>query len=256
MNGAERKTEGGAGSRGVPETGSPDERRGDSRRGRRRRIVGILLGAGLVAIGGGYAFRFSLINRLKPAAVTLTESYAAQTAGEHFDHSAWTAVLEEFVTADGKVDYAGLMKNTGRLDAYIASLGNAPFDDLSRDEKLAMLINAYNACTLRPVLDYWPISSIWDIPYADRWAAERWRIGSLTLSLQQIENDYLRARFREPRIHFTINCASVGCPPLRREAYSGNRIEAQLQAQAEVVHGHDRWVRLDGETVYLTRLYY
>lgn len=226
-------------------------------KGRRRLLIAaMVLIAGLVALAGGYHFRFSLINRLTPGAVTLTEAYASQTTGLRFDHSLWDAVVKEYVTPEGNVDYQGLVKTPERLDAYIASLTDAPFDELSRDEKLALLINAYNAFTLRLILDYWPVSSIWDIPLNERWALARWNIGSLAVSLQQIENDYLRARFREPRIHFAINCASIGCPPLRNEAYVGDRIEQQLQSQAEYVHRQDRWLRLEGELVYLTRLYY
>ncbi|MHC5063722.1 MAG: DUF547 domain-containing protein [Planctomycetota bacterium] len=192
-----------------------------------------------------------------PASVRLIEAYGDQEEGDRFDHSQFDRVLEARVSDAGLVDYAKLSEETGDLDAYIASLGDVDFQALSRDAKLALLINAYNAFTLRLILDHWPLGSIRDIPSADRWEARRWQVGDLLLSLEDIENDYLRARFREPRIHFAINCASIGCPPLRKEAYRDDRIESQLQDQSLRMHRDPRWFMLDpaGETASLTRIY-
>ena len=128
---------------------------------------------------------------------------------------------------------------------------------LGRNEKLALLINAYNAFTLRLILDYWPVESIKDIPQSERWEAERWKVGSHVWSLNQMEQEQIRPKFREPRIHFALVCAARGCPPLRNEAYTGHRIEEQLEDQTEYVHSHPRWFRFepDQNLVYLTKLY-
>ncbi len=150
-----------------------------------------------------------------PAAVTLEEAYDSQQEGEAFDHALLDAVLQLHVQEGGWVDYQCLSKSTGQLDQYISSLARVNFSALSRDAKLALLINAYNAFTLRLILDHLPLESIRDIPEADRWEAKRWQIGDMKLSLLSLENDILRSQFREPRMHFAINCASVGCPPLR-----------------------------------------
>ena len=94
------------------------------------------------------------------------------------------------------------------------------FADLGRSEKLALLINAYNACTLRLILDHWndgQLASIKDIPRDNRWEDQRWQIGKRRLSLNQIEHEEIRGRFAEPRIHFALVCAAKGCPPLRAE---------------------------------------
>ncbi len=192
-----------------------------------------------------------------PDAMELNEFYAKQAAGESFDHSRLDRVLRASVKELGTVDYESLRTDPSDLDGYIQSLAAADFEALSRDEKLALLINAYNACTLRLILDHWPLQSIRDIPSAERWEDERWMIGGVELSLHALENDFLRARFREPRIHFAINCASIGCPPLRGEAYRGATIESQLQEQAMVMHGDPRWFELEREAgqVYLSRIY-
>jgi hypothetical protein len=165
--------------------------------------------------------------------------------------------LRDFVTDTGMVHYPKLVEHSADLDRYIAVLGTLDFTALGRNEKLALLINSYNAFTLRLIIDHWPVHSIQDIPAAERWDARRWRIGDLQLSLDEIEHDYLRKRFREPRIHFAINCASIGCPPLRVEPYRAERLERQLQEQAERMHRDPTWVELrdNRSTIRLTRLY-
>jgi hypothetical protein len=166
-------------------------------------------------------------------------------------------LLAEHVREGGWVDYDGLRRDEEELDAYVRSLADAPFDSLGRDEKLALLLDAYNAFTLRLVLDHEPLASIRDIPEEQRWKAVRWRVGPYTWSLDHIEHVEIRPKFREPRVHFALVCAAAGCPPLRREAYTGERIEEQLEEQAIAVHASERWLRADvaRETLHLTRLY-
>ena len=128
---------------------------------------------------------------------------------------------------------------------------------MSRDQKLALLINGYNAFTLRLILDHYPVKSIKDIPADERWDAERWTIGGQTWSLDQIENEQVRPHFKEPRIHFALVCAAVGCPPLRHEAYVADRLEEQLEDQATFAHTHERWFQFNPATnvLRLTSLY-
>ena len=125
---------------------------------------------------------------------------------------------------------------------------------------LALLNNAYNAFTLRLILDHLDdgrLESIKDIPASKRWKARRWVVGGHTWSLDDIEQKQIRPHFREPRIHFALVCAAVGCPPLRNEAYRAQRLEEQLEDQARYVHGQDRWFRYDESAgvVHLTELY-
>lgn len=201
--------------------------------------------------------RDGLRNLFGPPLVTLQEAYRRQSEGPTFDHSAFDALLHKHVDKDGWIDYEGLRSEAASLDTYIASLAKAPFADFDRDEKLALLINAYNAFTLRLILDYYPIKSIKDIPSAKRWDAKRWRVGPMTLSLNQIEHEQIRPKFAEPRIHFALVCAAIGCPKLRNEAYQAQRIEEQLEDQTRYVHSHDRWYRYQSgaKDVRLTKLY-
>jgi len=136
-------------------------------------------------------------------------------------------------------------------------VAEAPFEKLGRNEKLALLINAYNAFTVRLILDHRPLESIQDIPEEERWRARRWRIGGKPVSLDQLEHEEIRPHFEEPRIHFALVCAAVGCPPLRTEAYAAERLDEQLEDQARTVHSNDAWFRFDAEAgvAHLTKLY-
>lgn len=191
-----------------------------------------------------------------PDQVEIGEAYGAQTEGASFDHGRLNTLLGKIVREDGRVFYDRLAADTALLDGYIEQLAQADFDALSRNEKLALLINAYNAFTLKLIAEYWPVKSIEDIPTDKRWSHARWTIGGLgKVSLDAIEHEYLRPKFAEPRIHFAVNCASEGCPPLRTFAYDGAQIDAQLQDSTTRAHNDERWLKLSGNTVKLTRLY-
>ncbi len=193
-----------------------------------------------------------------PPRATLQEAYANTPNGAVFDHSQFDALLKAHVSAEGGfVDYDALKMDTSQLDAYIDAIGMADIDALGRDERLAFLINAYNAFTLRLILDRYPIDSIKDIPSDQRWDAKRWKIGDGVYSLNQIEHELIRPKFAEPRVHFALVCAAIGCPPLRNEAYTGAKLEEQLADQAKYVHSHPRWFRLndDNGELQLTSLY-
>lgn len=192
-----------------------------------------------------------------PPAVTSVEAYSALPHGPSFDHSIFDSVLKKHVDQAGLVDYAGLQSDAQELDAYLDQLAAAPFAELGRNEKLALLINAYNAFTLRLILDHYPLQSIQDIPSSQRWEARRWDIAGNLSSLNQIEHESIRPNFKEPRVHFALVCAAIGCPPLRNEAYTADRLEDQLAAQTSYVHGHERWFQFDADKnqLRLTSLY-
>lgn len=198
-------------------------------------------------------YRSDIIRSLfGPPDVDAHEQYERREGAPSFDHSVWDAVLKDIVNADGTVDYKRLHDSPTGLNRYIEQLAECDFDALDRDGKLALLINAYNAFTLRLIVDHYPIKSIRDIPSSKRWGHKRWQIGDLTLSLEEIENDYLRGRFAEPRIHFAINCASQSCPPLRPEAFTPALLEKQLQEQTTQLHGAGSFASYDSERATLT----
>ncbi len=159
-------------------------------------------------------------------------------------HKAWTTLLKKHVVLiDGgkasHVRYAEIAKDRAALRAYIESLAKveeAEFKKWSKDDQLAFLINAYNANMVELVLTRYPkIESIWDFgkvfnnPFKNRFI----KLFGRDYSLDAIEHETIRAKgvYDDPRIHMAVNCASIGCPMLREEAYVGERLDRQLEEQ-------------------------
>jgi rSAM/selenodomain-associated transferase 2 len=243
----------------------------ESSRAGRGGIEALVL-CGCAIMLGSLVLRPSILTRFfGPSQVTAEELYQNDPQSPRFDHKVWDNQVARIVDAAGMVDYESLRRDPTGLDLYIEQLAAAPFEQLDRDQKLALLINAYNAFTLRLILDHYTdsgpsleeplaprsLKSIRHIPKAQRWAANRWSIGSLRLSLEEIENDYLRKRFVEARIHFAINCASRDCPALRPRAFLAEKIGAQLEAQALAVHSAGRFANFDAATgkLHLNSIY-
>ncbi len=165
---------------------------------------------------------------------------------QDFDHGPWDALLQRHVKAlpdEGgtRVDYAGMATEQARLDAYLQQLAVVPeaeFASWPAAQRLAFLINAYNAGTVQLVLTRYPeLKSIKDL---GTWLVTPWRRPWVQLfgrlhTLDEIEHQLIRAPgvYDEPRIHAAVNCASISCPPLRAEAYRGDKLEQQLQQQWE-----------------------
>ena len=127
-----------------------------------------------------------------PPRVELQESYGETESSASFDHSGFDEILRQHVDADGWVDYGALRGDEGSLDRYLEAIAKAPFDELGRDEKLALLINAYNAATLKLIVERWPLDSIMEIPESQRWDDRRWEVAGRTWSLNQIEHEQIR----------------------------------------------------------------
>ena len=152
-------------------------------------------------------------------------------AQKSFDHSYtdYTEFLNKNVT-NGKVDYKGLKNNPKELDQIINQFSTVTleqYNSWSESEKLAFLINLYNASTLNLVVQHYPLKSFKDI--GEPWDIKFLEIHGDKISLNSLENDYIRKKFNEPRIHFALVCAANGCPVLISEAYISDRLESQLE---------------------------
>jgi hypothetical protein len=160
-----------------------------------------------------------------------------------FEHREWDGLLKRHVVVlDGgnasQLRYSGMAADRAVLKSYLDSLSKvsqSEFDQWSKAERMAFLINAYNAFMVEKVLTRYPdIRSVWDFgkllgnPFRDDFFA----LLEGRRSLDWIEHETLRKHYRDPRIHYAVNCASVGCPMLREEAYAAARLEAQLEDQA------------------------
>ena len=197
-------------------------------------------------------------NPLTAALVALSFGVTA-LAGNDLDHTALDRVLTQHVDAAGYVDYNALAKDPSDLDAYIQQLAEADLAKLPDNARLATLINAYNAFTLRLILDHYnngQLVSIMDIPEDQRWKAERWNLGGQTVSLDGLEHGIIRKQFDEPRFHWAVVCAAVSCPPLRREAYTADKLDQQLAEQEAYVmnFNHPRFAQRTAQGAAVTKL--
>lgn len=172
-------------------------------------------------------------------------------------HAAWSALLNKHVVLlDGahasQLRYAGMAADRAALKAYLGTLTSvAPstFEAFSKAQQMAFLINAYNAATVELILTRYPrLASIKELGslLSSPWKPKIVALLGGPVSLDQIEHEMLRARGRydDPRVHFAVNCASVGCPMLREEAYVGDRLDAQLDEQMRRFLGdrtRNRW---------------
>jgi len=152
-------------------------------------------------------------------------------------HQLWDQLVKAHVKANGLVDYKGFIREKPKLESYLKLLSeNAPDrSKWSKNEQLAYWINAYNAYTVKLIVDFYPTKSIRDlgpklkIPLIkDVWHYKFFKIAGVDMSLDEVEHGILRKEFDEPRIHFAINCASISCPPLLNEAFVAEKLEAQL----------------------------
>ncbi|WP_158211860.1 DUF547 domain-containing protein [Robiginitalea sediminis] len=159
--------------------------------------------------------------------VRLPDPDPAQSAPTH---ETWDALLKAHVSEDGMVDYQGMLRDRDVLRDYLEMLSqHIPGEHWSREARLAYYINLYNAGTVNLILEHYPVKSIKDI--RNPWGRKDLQIGDKRVSLDDVEHGILR-KMDEPRIHFTVNCASFSCPKLLPEAFTEAEAERQLDEAA------------------------
>ncbi|WP_289078495.1 DUF547 domain-containing protein [uncultured Thalassospira sp.] len=177
------------------------------------------------------------------------------------DHSEWQGVLDRFVdqpeagvtTFDYRRALSERANGIYAVAHYIDQMVDISVSRLNRAEQMAYWINLYNALTVKVVLDHYPVASIRDIDISPGlfasgpWGKKLVRIEGRTLSLDDIEHRILRPIWQDARIHYAVNCASVGCPALARDAYDAKRIESQLDQAARGFINHARAIHSDGD---------
>ena len=173
------------------------------------------------------------------------------------DQAIWTELLKKYVKPGG-VDYAGFKSEEEKLDQNLKMLEHADLKTLSRDEQFAYYINAYNAWTIKLILSTYPgIKSIKDLGtfWKSPWEKKFVRINGELLSLDDVEHHILRPRFKDPRVHFAINCSAVSCPPLRSEPYMGSSLDQQLDQATRSFINDPNSYRLEGYAFYVSRIF-
>jgi len=187
---------------------------------------------------------------------------------DEFDHTIWDDMLSAHVRVidDGQatqVDYNGFKAERKRLGSYLEMLSNIKHDSFEQwpyADKLAFLINAYNAWTVELILTAYPdLVSIKELGglFQSPWEKEFIPLFNKKVTLDHIEHDLIRGSqgFNEPRIHFAVNCASIGCPALRDEAYAAENLDRQLEQQTSLFLSDKSRNYLDDSTLYVSPIF-
>ncbi len=198
----------------------------------------------------------------RPRLLTIDAAVPADFPADRFDHSIFEHLLRSYVDESGNVDYERWQKNQAdlqSLDSYLAAVSRySPESTPKRFEKqsdeLAYWLYAYNAYVIKSILDRWPLQSVTDVKAPLELVKGlgffyqlRFLFGGEAYSLYAVENNIIRARFRDARIHFVLNCASESCPVLRPELPDGEQLEPFLQQAAVEFVNDGRNVRIDHE---------
>ncbi len=220
----------------------------------------------LAGLGGGAALFSAPASAASPA-----EAFAAFRAGSEatVDHSAWDRLLKAYVVLgdDGiaRADYARFKaEGHAAVKQYVRDLEAVDVAALDRPEQFAFWANLYNAKTIDVVLDAYPVRSIKDIRLGGGllatftggpWKAKVTKVAGMELSLDDIEHAILRPIFKDPRVHYAVNCASIGCPNLGPEAFTGTDLERQLDAAARVYVNHPRGATVSKGGLVVSSIY-
>lgn len=196
--------------------------------------------------------------------IGLAPTFPPSAHAAEFDHShaLIDKVLKQRVDKDAQVDYRALKRDRTDLDTWLknaAAVSQRDFNAWTEPQQLAYLINLYNAGTLRMIVDNYPIASIKKIGnlFKGPWDQKVVQLFGKTVTIGHIEHDLLRKKYNEPAIHFAIVCAAEGCPPLRAEAYTPDKLKAQLDDQGRIFLGQRAKNRVDlaNQTLHLSPIF-
>jgi len=171
-------------------------------------------------------------------------------------HEAWDKLLRANVSADGKVNYKAFQKSEAGLNTYLDYLAKNPVQDKwSKTEKMAYWINAYNAFTIKLILNNYPTTSITKLHDGKPWDVKWIKLGDKTYSLNNVENDILRPQFKDARIHFAVNCAAKSCPPILNRAWTAENLNKNLDQQAKAFINNPKFNKISPTEVQLSKIF-
>jgi hypothetical protein len=194
------------------------------------------------------------------AAVFLLTLVSAAARGASGDLAQWNRILAAYYNPAKGLDYKALKaRDAATLQAIRQQLGRVNVAALTPKQQLAHWINVYNVNTVATIVESYPTKSIRDLSTdpiirLNVFKKDRVPVGNAKLSLDAVENQKIREGFHDPRIHFAINCAAKSCPPIRTEAFTGEKLDAQLDEQARMfLNGpHGARFKRDGDTLVIT----
>ena len=188
-----------------------------------------------------------------------------ETQGRHIDFAAWNEFLARYLVVgeDGinRVAYGRVLPaDHEALSLQVAALAGLPITAYRRAEQQAYWLNLYNALTVRVVLDHYPVASIRDIKPGGPlsfgpWSKKLLHIEGEEVSLDDIEHRILRPFWHDPRLHYALNCASLGCPNLRPRAFAAAAMDVTLDDAARAYVNHPRGARVAGGGLFVSSIY-
>ena len=197
-------------------------------------------------------------------------AYAEGDVRQEFGYDDYATILKTYVNNQGMVSYKELKANREKLDAFVFSLDKLNpevYQNWSENAKIAFWTNIYNALTLKAILDNYPIKSSF---FKSRlypknsirqisgvWDKLKFTVMGKKITLNQIEHETLRKKFNEPRIHMALVCAAMGCPPLRNEPYTSDKLDVQFDDQTSRFLNNPQKLRMerDKKVVYLSSIF-
>ena len=211
-----------------------------------------------------------LFSRQRTSAEQAVPFVTEQKNEQVFDYSDYDAVLKQFVNENAMVNYGKLKARRRQLDAFVSSLGKLSretYETWNEKQKITFWLNAYNGLTLKVIIDNYPIKSSWlksriwpknsIRQISGVWDEITFDVMGRKLTLGHIEHKILREKFDEPRIHAALVCAAMGCPPLRREPYTGDKLDEQLDDQTRQFLSNPAKFKIDSnkDTLHLSEIF-
>ena len=171
-------------------------------------------------------------------------------------HELWDQLLRENVEPSGNVDYVGFQKQENKLTAYLNLLSKGiPSSQWERSDAMAYWINAYNAYTIQLILNHYPVKTIKDIHGGQPWDVKWIKLEDNLYSLNQIENEILRPKYKDPRIHFAVNCAAQSCPPIANQAFSGSNLDLLLEDRTKTFIQNQDYNEIKKNAIRISRIF-
>jgi len=196
------------------------------------------------------------------ALISILSLASPSLATSPFSHTLFDRVLQTHVDLQGSVDYAALQADRAPLDNYIDSLAlyspqSHPQRFLSPNHQLAYWINTYNAFVLRGILDAYPVDSVMDIKYFNGFFnRQKFIAGGQEMTLDHLENQIIRPIYKDPRIHFAVNCGALSCPMLENRTFNGADLDLRLAAAQERFMTDPQHIRIDRQApaIHLSKI--
>lgn len=189
----------------------------------------------------------------QPVATTKVASKPAKPA---LSHDIFDALLRKHVNSSGNVNYGAFKKDKAKLVEYLEVLkNNPPESSWSKNKEMAYWINLYNAFTIHSIVEKYPVSSVMDLEGGKVWDKKKIVIAGKSLTLNNIEKDKLLKRFKEPRVHFAVNCAAGSCPPLLNKAWTEDNVQRYYAKQAKAFINNSSYNSISAKSLEVSQIF-